>query len=104
MPNPNSGILDLGEGAPTLVPTRLAGWQQTARPAGRLRSAVHELVTRFLVWRAQQATLRLLRSLDTATLRDLGLMDIESEVYGDPRDRIRGYDTDWWRKGCERVR
>jgi uncharacterized protein YjiS (DUF1127 family) len=97
MPNPNSGILDLGEGAPTLVPTRLAGWQQTARPASRLRNVVRELATRFLAWRARQLTLRLLGSLDTATLRDLGLTDIESEVRGDPRDRMRGYDANWWR-------
>jgi uncharacterized protein YjiS (DUF1127 family) len=99
MPNPNSGILDLGRGAPALVPTCLADWQQTATPASRLRNATRELATRFLAWRARQATLRLLRSLDAATLRDLGITDIESAVYGDPRDRLRGYDADWWRKG-----
>lgn len=99
MPNSNSGVLDLGEGAPTLVPARLTGLQQPARPAGRLPSAVRDLMTRYLAWRAQQATLRLLRSLDAATLRDLGLTDVESEVYGDPRDRVRGYDANWWREG-----
>ncbi|MEJ0076668.1 MAG: DUF1127 domain-containing protein [Alphaproteobacteria bacterium] len=98
MSNPNSGILDLGGGAPTLVPSSLAGWQQMARPARRVRNAVGEVATRFLAWRARQATLRLLWSLDAATLRDLGITDIESVVYGDPRDRMRGYDANWWRE------
>jgi hypothetical protein len=35
---------------------------------------------------------RLLNAVDAATLRDLGITDIESQVYGDPRDRMRGYD------------
>ena len=103
MPNPNSGILDLGSGAPALAPTRFPGWPKT-RPASHLHSTIRELATRFLAWRARQATLRLLSSLDTATLRDLGLTDIASEVYGDPRDRVRGYDQNWWRKNCERSR
>ena len=67
-------------------------------PRSRIVNAICALATRFLAWRAQQATLRLLRSLDAATLRDLGLTDIESEIYGDPRDRCRGYDANWWRK------
>ena len=101
MPNPNSGIFDLRGGAPTLVPTRLDGWPQAARPASRFRDAVRELVTRFLAWRARQATLRLLSSLDAATLRDLGITDVEFAVYGNPHDRVRPYDPDWWRtKGC----
>jgi hypothetical protein len=37
-----------------------------------------------------------LSSLDAATLRDLGLTDIESAVYGAPQDRVRGYDPRWW--------
>ena len=95
MPNPNSGTLDLRGGAPALVPACPAGWPRSARPTGRLRNAVRGLVTRFLAWRAQQATLRLLHSLDAATLRDLGITDIESTVYGDPRDSVRGYHADW---------
>src|ERR1043165_4423334 len=91
LPNPNSGILDLREGAPTLVPASVVGWPQPAQPTRRLRNSIRKLVIRFLAWRAQQATLRLLRSLDPATLRDLGITDIESAVCGDPRDRIRGY-------------
>ena len=97
MPNPNSGILDLRAGESTLVPASFAGRPQAAQPGSRLRGALLELVTRFLAWRAREATRRLLSSLDAATLRDLGLTDIESEICGDPRDRMRGYDPNWWR-------
>jgi uncharacterized protein YjiS (DUF1127 family) len=103
MPNPKSGTFDLGDGASPLS-SRLAPWRHDTGRASRVGNAISALATRFLAWRAQQATLRLLRSLDAATLRDLGLADIESEVHGDPRDRMRGYDADWWRKGCERSR
>jgi uncharacterized protein YjiS (DUF1127 family) len=94
MRNPNSATFDLCAPAPKLVPTCSAGWPRSARPAGRMGDTVRALVTRFLAWRAQQATLRLLASLDAATLRDLGITDIESTVYGDPRDRLRGYHAD----------
>jgi uncharacterized protein YjiS (DUF1127 family) len=60
--------------------------------------ALWQLVTRFLAWRAQRETVRILSAVDSATLRDLGIADIESEVYGDPKDRMRGYDPGWWRK------
>ncbi len=53
---------------------------------------------RFLAWRAQRETVRLLNSVDAGTLRDLGIVDIESAVFGDPQDRIRGYDPDWWHR------
>ena len=72
----------------------LAGWPEVvAKP----RSLMQELVSRFFAWRAQRETLRLLKRVDAATLRDLGITDIESAVYGDPRDRLRGYDANWWR-------
>jgi uncharacterized protein YjiS (DUF1127 family) len=74
----------------------LAGWPESARP--RARSAFRRLVGRYLTWRAQRETVRLLNSVDAATLRDLGITDVESAVYGDPRDRMRGYDPDWWRE------
>jgi uncharacterized protein YjiS (DUF1127 family) len=75
----------------------LAGWPDTAtRP--RPLHVVQKLAARFLAWRAQRETVRLLNSVDAGTLRDLGITDIESAVYGDPRDRMRGYDPDWWRK------
>ena len=45
------------------------------------------LAARFLAWRAQRETVRMLNRLDGATLRDLGIMDIESQVYGAPQDR-----------------
>jgi uncharacterized protein YjiS (DUF1127 family) len=80
----------------------LAGWSEAAErrdcdespDAGPFR----HLVTRFLVWRAQRETVRILSAVDSATLRDLGIADIESEVYGDPKDRMRGYDPCWWRR------
>jgi uncharacterized protein YjiS (DUF1127 family) len=80
----------------------LAGWPEAAVSRDcRERAdagAFRHLMTRFLVWRAQRETVRILSSVDSATLRDLGIADIESEVYGDPKDRMRGYDPCWWRK------
>ena len=95
MPNPNSGTFSLGAG--TSLPARLAAPIEAARPATWIGSAFCTLVTRFLAGRARRVTLRLLSSLDAATLRDLGIGDIESAVYGDPVDRMRGYDRHWWR-------
>ena len=75
----------------------LAGWPETAARSRPLRT-FQQLAARFLAWRAQRETVRLLNSVDAGTLRDLGITDIESVVYGDPRDRMRGYDANWWRK------
>lgn len=72
----------------------LAGWQEEARPMGALK----HMAGRFLAWRARRETVRLLKSVDSATLRDLGITDIESVVYGAPDGRKRTYDPDWWRK------
>jgi uncharacterized protein YjiS (DUF1127 family) len=91
--NPKSGTFDI-DGMSPFVSPRLAARTQ----ASRIGKAICVLMTRFLAWRARKVTLRLLSSLDGATLRDLGLTDIESEVYGDPADRRRGYDNDWWRR------
>jgi uncharacterized protein YjiS (DUF1127 family) len=96
MPNPKSGTFDLGDGQSSLVLPRLASRPRAARTMGRFRKTVCELTTSFLAWRAQRETLRVLSSLDAATLRDLGLTDIESAVYGAPQDRVRGYDPRWW--------
>ena len=74
----------------------LAGWPATARR--RPDSALQRLATRYLSWRARRETVRMLNQLDGATLRDLGINDIESQVYGAPQDRRRAYDADWWRK------
>ena len=79
----------------------LAGWPDAAtqsRPAGALR----EIATRFLAWRARRETVRLLNAVDAATLRDLGITDIESTVYGAPEGRKRRYDPDWWRRRVRR--
>lgn len=71
----------------------LAGWPQPqARPLGALR----QIARRFLAWRAQRETVRLLQSVDAATLRDLAISDVESVVYGAPEGHKRHYDPDWW--------
>ena len=75
----------------------LAGWTEAVQRPGPL-TALSQLLSRVLAWRAQRETLRLLNRVDAATLRDLGITDIESAVYGNPRDRMRGYDANWWRK------
>ena len=72
----------------------LAGWPQSIRRKGALK----RLAERFLTWRARRETVRELSKVDAATLRDLGIADIESQVYGDPDGRVRGYDRNWWRK------
>ena len=73
----------------------MAGWPEAqSRPLGTL----WRLASRFRAWRAQRETVRLLNSVDAATLRDLGITDIESVVYGAPEGHKRNYDPDWWRK------
>lgn len=76
----------------------LAGWPDEGQQAHRDGVAAH-LWDRFQDWRARRATVRALHALDGGTLRDLGInpREIESLVYGDGDDRIRGYDPDWWR-------
>jgi uncharacterized protein YjiS (DUF1127 family) len=76
----------------------LAGWPDRQALAGA--RAPTGLWTKFRTWLAQRQTVRILNSVDTATLKDLGISprDLESVVYGDPQDRMRGYDKDWWRR------
>jgi len=74
----------------------LAGWPEQTR--SRHFGAFQRLASRFLAWRAQRQTVRLLSQVDAATLHDLGIVDIESQVYGDPADRMRGYDRNWWKR------
>jgi len=53
-------------------------------------------------WRAREATVLILRSLDRRTLRDIGIdpREIRSCVYGESGDRRRRYDEAWpWRSG-----
>jgi uncharacterized protein YjiS (DUF1127 family) len=79
----------------------LAGWPDAAMTRDRRGAdtgVFRHLATRFLAWRAQRETVRILSLVDSATLRDLGISDIESEVYGDPKDRMRGYDPCWWKR------
>jgi uncharacterized protein YjiS (DUF1127 family) len=63
------------------------------------QGVVARLWARFRAWQAQRETIRLLYSVDSATLRELGISprEIESLVYGDGADRLRSYDRDWWR-------
>ena len=75
----------------------LAGWPEITAPA-RPFGALKRLSARFLAWRAQRETVRLLNSVDAATLRDLGITDVESVVYGAPEGHKRNYDPDWWRR------
>ena len=72
-----------------------AGWPETQKQ--RL-GALNGLAARFFAWRARRATVRMLNAVDAATLRDLGITDIESVVYGAPEGRKRRYDPDWWRR------
>ena len=60
--------------------------------------ALHRAAIRFLAWRARRETVRLLNAVDPATLRDLGIADVESQVYRAPEERRRPYDPDWWRR------
>ena len=74
----------------------LAGFPEVTRRAPE--GALHRLLTRYLSWRARRETVRMLSRLDGATLRDLGINDVESQVYGAPQDRRRAYDPDWWKR------
>jgi uncharacterized protein YjiS (DUF1127 family) len=63
------------------------------RVAGIARRAWHVYWDR----RARQATVEILRSLDSRTLRDIGLSrsEIESAVYGRCGERRRRYEEGW---------
>jgi uncharacterized protein YjiS (DUF1127 family) len=53
-------------------------------------------------WRARELTVHILCSLDSRTLRDIGVdpSEIDSYVHSRRRDRRRQYDTSWlWRRG-----
>jgi uncharacterized protein YjiS (DUF1127 family) len=93
----------------TINASGLLGWSgsstavTTTSKAGvplRILEVVRHLWERFRGWQAQRQTVRLLHSVDGATLRDLGisLLEIEGLVYGSGDDRKRHYDSNWWRK------
>jgi uncharacterized protein YjiS (DUF1127 family) len=89
-----SGLLDWSGSSTVIATTRKAG----VLPP-RLEVLRHAW-ERFRGWQAQRQTVRLLRSVDGATLRDLGIspLEIEGLVYGGGDDRTRRYDSNWWRK------
>jgi len=88
-------MIDLSRDGWYLALAPLSGWPEVRpRPLGAFRRTVR----RFLAWRAQRETVRLLNSVDAATLRDLGINDVESVVYGDPAGHKRHYDADWWKR------
>ena len=74
--------------------THRSGTALASRAATMARTAWQ----RYWKWRAQQATVQILRSLDDRTLQDIGVnpSEIESVVYGRQCDRTRRYD-DFWR-------
>ena len=67
-----------------------------ARLAEMLKGAWHTYLDR----RGRHATLRILHSLDSRTLHDIGLHrdEIESVVDSKGGDRKRRYDTNWHRR------
>ena len=86
----------------TIAGTALLDWSRpsiivaTTTRAEIPRAEVHRpLWERFRGWQARRQTVRLLCSVDGATLRDLGIsrLEIEGLVYGDNDDRTRRYDS-----------
>lgn len=69
----------------------------------RVRGIVRRSWYAYWDWRAREATVMILRSLDERTLRDIGInpSEIQSCVYGKGGDRRRRYDDTWpWRSGA----
>ena len=69
-------------------------------PATRVAEMLKGVWHAYQDWRARKATLRILGSLDSRTLNDIGLHpdEIESAVYGRRGDRRRWYDANWRRR------
>jgi uncharacterized protein YjiS (DUF1127 family) len=63
----------------------------------RLASLAFHAWQAYWRWQARRATVRILRSLDGRTLRDIGIdpAEIDSVVYGRPSDRLHTYHEDW---------
>ncbi len=77
----------------------------TAEPpptfAGRLGLGVRRWWRAYWDWRAREATVLILKSLDRRTLHDIGITqsEIESCVHASRSDRRRLYDANWlWRQ------
>jgi uncharacterized protein YjiS (DUF1127 family) len=65
--------------------------------AARLARTVRRSWQAYWHWRAKQATVQILGSLDARTLRDIGInpSEIESFVFGKGCQRVRLYDELW---------
>ncbi len=76
--------------SPAAEPARSSS---AARVAAAARRAWHA----YWMWRAKQATVQILCSLDARTLRDIGInpSEIESFVFGRGCQRLRRYDDAW---------
>ena len=68
-------LMDVSHDGWQLALAPFAGWPEVARQTRQ--GALSRVVTRFLAWKAQRETVRLLNAVDAATLRDLGITDIE---------------------------
>jgi uncharacterized protein YjiS (DUF1127 family) len=69
-------------------------------PAARAVGRVRMWWRAYWLWRAREATVRILHRLDERTLRDIGIdpSEVRSVVYCKIRDRPREYDETWrWR-------
>jgi len=77
-------ISSTAEAASSTLATRAAGFARRAWQA-------------YWSWRAKQATVQILYSLDARTLRDIGInpSEIESFVFGKGCQRVRPYDEAW---------
>ena len=90
----------------TIAGSALLDWSRPSTVATTTRAEIprgevlRSLWERFRGWQARRQTIRLLCSVDGATLRDLGIsrLEIEGLVYGDNDERTRRYDSNWWRK------
>jgi uncharacterized protein YjiS (DUF1127 family) len=82
----------------THIPTATAFAEGSASiPAARRTGRARAAWQAFWRWRAQQATIRILHTLDDRTLHDIGIgaSEIGSCVYGQRGQRMRCYDHTW---------
>jgi uncharacterized protein YjiS (DUF1127 family) len=76
-----------------MTPVTIISSHVQRAPAGRMARMARHAWSTYWDWYARRATVRILRSLDGRTLRDIGLTrtEIESVVYGRPGERRLHY-------------